>query len=42
VSTLLQEQMGMSAEEADFAVKNYDGDYFDRWGLPIVTHSQCR
>jgi hypothetical protein len=42
VSTLLQEKMGMSAEEADFAVKNYDSDYFDRWGPPLVTHSQCR
>jgi hypothetical protein len=42
VSTLLQEKTGMSLEEADFAVKNYDGDYFDRWGPPIVTYSQCR
>jgi hypothetical protein len=42
VATLLQEKMGMSLEEADFAVKNYDGDYFDRWGPPIATHSQCR
>jgi hypothetical protein len=30
-SDLLREKLGMSPEEADVAVKNYDGHYFDRW-----------
>jgi hypothetical protein len=31
VSSVLQEKMGMSPEEANFAVKNYANDYYDRW-----------
>lgn len=30
-STLLQEKMGISAEDADVALRNYRHDYFDRW-----------
>lgn len=42
VSTLLQEHMGLSPTEADFAVQNYDGDYFDRWGPPLMSWSKCK
>lgn len=31
VVTLLHEHMAMSPTEADFAVRNYDSDYFVRW-----------
>jgi hypothetical protein len=31
VSSVLQEKMGISPEEADFAVKNCANDYYDRW-----------
>ena len=42
VSTLLQEHMGMSQADADFALQHFDSYYFDRWGPPIMSWSQCR
>ena len=42
VSTLLQKHIDMSPTDAAFAVQNYDSDYFDRWGPPLVSWGQCK
>lgn len=42
LSTLLQEKMGLSPQEAAFCIDNYGQDYFDRWGPPTISWSQCK
>lgn len=42
LSAVLHEKMGLSAQEAASCIENYGQDYFDRWGPPTMSWTQCK